>query len=100
PDGSQHRFLQKLSPGEGTDSGVFYTRDGSYLRLKQYTSYQEVEFPDGQVHRFDVVDGKLLDIFTPFDRAAGAGSSVSIEYLTNTSNQCQDINASSCWKIT
>ena len=46
PDGSQHNFYDKLHPTEAATPGVFYSLDGSYLRLK--TAGQPViESPDG-----------------------------------------------------
>ncbi|HEV7426781.1 MAG TPA: hypothetical protein VGQ46_10470 [Thermoanaerobaculia bacterium] len=98
PDGAQH----EISGGTTTGSvATSYTADGSYLRLKRYLDlgYEELEFPDGSIHRFDST-GRLINIFTPFDRAASGIASVTIDYLDNdTSNQCHDSIATSCWKI-
>jgi YD repeat-containing protein len=91
PDGADHR-IGDADPG--------YSADGSYLRLKSYTvsgvTYRELEFPDGMIHRFDDT-GNLTAIYTPFDRAADAGPSVSVAYLAGAAD-CGDPNAS-CWKI-
>src|ERR1043166_3877733 len=46
------------------------------------------------VHRFDD-SGRLTQIYTPFDRAAGRGPSVTVDYLAGT--QCP--NGDSCWKV-
>lgn len=59
PDGSQHTFFPTLHNGEPVVSDVFYTRDGTYLRMKNgpadplygYPS-RDIEFPDGTIHRF------------------------------------------------
>jgi YD repeat-containing protein len=92
PDGADHRV-------GGTDPG--YSADGSYLRLKSYTNngttYREIEFSDGMIHRFNDT-GNLTAIYTPFDRAANAGPSVNVAYLTGASS-CGDAGAESCWKI-
>jgi len=91
PDGAEHR-IGSSEPG--------YSADGTYLRLKSYTAnnvtYREIEFPDGMIHRFDS-DGNLTAIYTPFDRAANAGPSVSVDYLSGATD-CGDPDAS-CWKI-
>ncbi len=56
PEGSEHRFFNMLHADDDTPTGgVFYTRDGTYLRLKAVGSSgftYEVEFPDGTIHRF------------------------------------------------
>src|SRR5258708_5198331 len=91
PDGADHR-IGDTNPG--------YSADGTYLRLKSYTAnnvtYREIEFPDGMIHRFDS-DGNLTAIYTPFDRAANAGPSVNVAYLTGAADY-GDPDAS-CWKI-
>lgn len=91
PDGADHRI---------GDSEPGYSADGAYLRLTSHTvnnvTYREIEFPDGMIHRFDS-DGNLTAIYTPFDRAARAGPSVNVAYLTGTTD-CGDPDAS-CWKI-
>jgi YD repeat-containing protein len=92
PDGADHR-VGATNPG--------YSADGSYLRLKSYTengvAYEEIEFPDGMIHRFNDT-GNLTAIYTPFDRAANAAPSVTVAYLTGASS-CGDPDAGSCWKI-
>ena len=92
PDGAEHR-IGSSEPG--------YSADGTYLRLKSHTegnivTYREIEFPDGMIHRFDI-DGNLTAIYTPFDRAANGGPSVTVDYLTGASS-C-GAGADSCWKI-
>jgi YD repeat-containing protein len=100
PDGAQH----ELSTSSITANNITtsYSADGSYLRLKQYLNlgYEELEFPDGTIHRFDST-GRLIGIYTPFDRVASSAASVTVEYLSNPQpvNQCQDSVATSCWKI-
>lgn len=56
PDGSEHRFFSMLhADDDNPTGGVFYTRDGTYLRLTQFGASgltYDVEFPDGTIHRF------------------------------------------------
>lgn len=53
-DGGEHLFYDRLHIGESSVFGVYYTRDGSYLRLRRLGSALdfEVEFPDGTVRKF------------------------------------------------
>jgi YD repeat-containing protein len=95
PDGADHFFSQGTNP--------YYTDDGSYLRMTiDAQAHREIDFPDGTIQRFDNFDFTPSAIYTPFDRAAQAGPSVTIEALTNTdgSNRCGDTTAYFCWKIT
>ncbi len=65
PDGNEHVFYNTLHEGDSAATGVSYTRDGSYLRMKVVGSSREVEFPDGTIHRFDS-SGKLTQIRNRF----------------------------------
>jgi RHS repeat-associated protein len=66
PDGSEHTFYRKLH-NDDPDTGstfIWYTRDGSYLRLNQNplpNGYGNMllEFPDGQKHYFTPVTIRL-----------------------------------------
>ncbi len=51
-DGSEHLFYPTLHSGEPVVSGVSYTRDGSYLRLKEVGNRRQVETPDGRLYDF------------------------------------------------
>src|SRR5690606_9988355 len=56
PDGGEHGFTHEtLHFGEPVSAAhdTWYTRDGSYLRLKQDGSAYEVEHPDGTIRRFE-----------------------------------------------
>lgn len=64
PDGAEHLFYDVMHPPrcsttitascDPATDGVWYTRDGSYLRLKTGgTNVQIVEFPSGERHRFE-----------------------------------------------
>ena len=77
PDGSEHHFYNIMHDGDAEDAGdvdgtsVVYSRDGSYLRLKAFTSTVRIlELPDGQKHRFEqnAADGKwyLTHIYNGF----------------------------------
>src|SRR5205814_3054026 len=77
PTGNRHRFFLRFhdeadsqeydcTPNSGHRcdvsglSRVLYTTDGSYLRMKIYTSgIREVDFPNGDFQRFDQA-GKLI----------------------------------------
>ena len=87
-DGATHVFYAKLHEGDPDDAGdtentdpfgqpsgqnVMYTRDGSYLRLRVVAGGWAVEFPNGQVHRFDTA-GRLTEIADRFTTASGAPS--------------------------
>jgi RHS repeat-associated protein len=108
PDGSQHLFYATLHPDDPDDyfngvqdnvatgvENVLYTRDGSYLRLKRYNGYSEIEFPDGKVHRFGA-DGRIVEIRDPWN------NSVNFAYLTTAGGGCPGALAveTSCWQIT
>jgi RHS repeat-associated protein len=101
PDGSKHQFYSSLHPGEATTSSVAFTRDDTYLRLRQLTpgssnSACEIDFPDGSVQRFtsDGVLGplgygyRLTQIRDPF------GNTVNITYFTDT------VTNRPAWKLT
>ena len=64
-DGSEHSFRNALHEGGPVVPGVFYTRDNSYLRLRDLGSRRTVTFPDGTVHTFDS-EGYLERIEDPF----------------------------------
>jgi RHS repeat-associated protein len=58
-DGAQHVFYDRLHLNDPVTSGVYYTHDSTYLRLKEGSSpgpynfpTKEVEFPDGTIHAF------------------------------------------------
>lgn len=67
PDGGAHGFAETLhdnNPAETPWTGtspirVGYTRDGTYLRLRQFSDRFELDFPDGNVHGFDTT-GRLI----------------------------------------
>jgi RHS repeat-associated protein len=75
-NGGKHCFYRALHEGEPPVGGVFYTRDGSYLRLKTSgASSGTVEFPDGTIHTFvNTWPTRLADRFGNFLRIDGAGA--------------------------
>ena len=92
PDGSQHLFYPTLHPGETFNTNVWYTRDGSYLRLNLYSNYSEIQFPDGTVHRFGL-DGRLTQMRDAFN------NQVNVSYLPIGSCPGGVAGESSCWQI-
>lgn len=82
-DGAEHLFENKLHAGDPVHSGVFYSRDGSYLRMKVSGNTRKIEYPNGDVHTFGPVaafggDLKLLEIRDAF------GNGLDITYLSRT----------------
>ncbi len=89
-DGAEHRFYDTLHEGETNESNVFYTRDGSYIRLKFLASNvcgvgtAQIETPDGLVRCFSdhdpgpgVEDWKIDQIRDQFN------NTVAITYPVN-----------------
>ncbi len=62
PDGSEHTFYHLMHKGGPRATNVWYTTDGSYLRMKVINGKREIEFPDGTVHRFAGAGWKLDQI--------------------------------------
>jgi RHS repeat-associated protein len=61
PDGSEHTFYSTLHEGEPKTANVFYTRDGSYLRMKKNSDgFFEIEFSNGIIHTFGNAQNGLL----------------------------------------
>lgn len=75
PDGGEHLFFDTLHEPkcsatittncDSAATGVRYTRDGSYLRLKDLgTAYRLLEFPDGTRELYDATYNRILYRFT------------------------------------
>lgn len=81
PDGAEHLFFDRLHPNspEVPQPDVWYTRDGSYLRLK--SGSWQVEFPDGTVHTFRSWDGYPSEIRDPF------GNALTIAYVATAAQE-------------
>lgn len=97
PDGATHVFADRLHSVDNFTSNVYYTRDGTYLRLKDGGSYGDLEFPDGTIQRFSTTTGNLMSIRSPWESAANPG--VQINYLTGSLNCGGETGVSSCWQI-
>lgn len=77
-DGGRHVFYGTLHRGEtNVDPNVYYTRDGTYLRLRVHNNYfVDIEYPDGTTRRFDSGTGglgttyRLTKTWQPFSSAA------------------------------
>lgn len=69
-DGAQREFFPALRSTDPAPANpaVFYTTDGSYLRLRLngWEEGHSIEFPDGQIHQFGA-DGRLRFIRDRFD---------------------------------
>lgn len=82
PDGGEHFFYSRLHADVPMPADTEYTRDGSYLRMKEVQAspaIREIEFPDGAIHRFEASQGwKLTQIRNRFPVAAA----VSVNYGT------------------
>jgi hypothetical protein len=71
PNGGQHEFSSTLHNNETATSGVFYTRDSTYIRMKlvgaahlcsgTLPAGEEIEMPNGVIHRFGQ-DGQLVQM--------------------------------------
>ncbi len=89
-DGGEHIFYPTLHEGDADDPGdsglanqsVTYTRDGSYLRQKVVSGGREVEFPDGTIHRFNLL-GKLTQIRDRFNDSLNVDQSGNPWVLTD-----------------
>lgn len=52
PDGGQHRFYPTLHPEDPVVPGVFFSRDGTYLRLSDSGGGKVVRYPNGRSLEF------------------------------------------------
>jgi YD repeat-containing protein len=63
PAGLESLFHTTLHPGDSVTLGVFYSRDGTYLRLKDLgNGFHEMELPDDTIHRFESSSGRLTQM--------------------------------------
>ncbi|HYC88162.1 MAG TPA: hypothetical protein VEO54_03045, partial [Thermoanaerobaculia bacterium] len=80
PDGAVHTFYPRLHDTDaGVPAGTFYTRDGSYLRMKLDGDHVTVESPNGTIREFDVTTGHVSNGGAVAIRDA-FGNSVEIDY--------------------
>jgi RHS repeat-associated protein len=84
PDGSEHIFFDVLHYDDAEDPGdtafppvqnVRYSRDGTYFRLRKVGADRELDFPNGEVHKFRS-DGRIVSIRD----GAGSGDDIAITY--------------------
>lgn len=97
PDGAQHNFRPTLhlADNEVVSTDIQYSGDGTYLRLRKTmvaegggsAEYQDLEFPDGTVHRFHAATGVLTEMRDRF------GNKVTIDYAPRR-------EAATLWTIT
>jgi YD repeat-containing protein len=60
-DGGIHDFFFNLHPNDAITTGVSYTRDGSYIRLRKSGSDYFIEFPDGVSQEYrEWTDGSII----------------------------------------
>lgn len=92
PDGAEHSFYTTLHASEAVTPGVFYTRDGTYLRLKVVSSsVVTLEFPDGNRHTFDKMSAvehwltRMEDTFGNFMAVSYPAGAASNEWLVSDS---------------
>jgi YD repeat-containing protein len=57
PDGAAHTFYPTLHLNESPVANTYYTRDGSYLRMRVDGPAVHVDTPDGTTHVFDLTAG-------------------------------------------
>ncbi len=99
-DGGEHEFYSSLhGPGVGgpITTGVYYTKDGTYLRLKVSSIQYVLEFPNGQVHRFHP-DGRLASMEDRFGNRVDVAYSKRIDVDGSSGNTALD--NSDVWIVT
>lgn len=81
PDGGRHQFYQSLHPTDcapgSCPAGVFYTRDGTYLRLTQTSTGFKLEFPDGTYQLYTSIGTNGTQLTSINDRF---GNTLTISY--------------------
>lgn len=92
PDGGEHKLYASLHGEE--HGGAYYTRDGTYLRYKANATGGQIEFPNGNVHKFDS-SGRLIRMEDSY------ANWVNVEYKTRGQLDPQDLfPQSTVWVIT
>ena len=79
PDGSEHLFYSELYPGR-TQSGMSFTNDGTFLRLRNEGGVRKIEFPNGQIHTFGA-NNLLSRIEDRFGNVLDVDTSSSVQWL-------------------
>lgn len=101
PNGSEHRFRDKLHDEDTAATETWYTRDGTYLRMRLVSATRRIiEFPDGKVHEYepgpDGVYGvwRLKEIHDQFKNGKGEYVNwMRVDYIVGT-------DGATDWKIT
>lgn len=102
PDGAEHRFYNSLhGESPAADGATFYTRDGSFLRLKKTSGiHVQIQMPDGIVQTFEqhthLVGGeagpethwRFVEMKDPF------GNRMSVNYLSDLHWEITDSSSS------
>ena len=82
-DGSKHSFSPTLHNFETVDPNVFYSRDGTYLRLKLLANGSKtIELPNGLIHTFGT-DNRLTQMAALYKSGGVPTDVVNVTYLTN-----------------
>ncbi len=82
-DGSKHSFFPTLHNFETVDPNVFYSRDGTYLRLKLLAGGSKtIELPNGIIHSFGA-DNRLTQMAALWKSGGAPTDVVNVTYLTN-----------------
>ncbi len=106
PSGADHVFYPTLHDGETAVAGVFYTRDGTYLRLQWSDPTAELDFPDGTVRSFQktaVVDPvhpttvlfyrwRMVRLADPFNNWMQVSYGASAWTITDSLHRTQTVN--------
>lgn len=97
PDGTDHIFYGSLH-NYGDGGTAAYTRDNSYLRMRTIsTTVREIDFPDGQIHKFEAQG--LNNIYRLTEMRDRYGNWVRVDYNPYWSTvRCTDW--SSAWVVT
>ncbi len=83
PTARKHSFFPTLHNFETVDPNVFYSRDGTYLRLKLLANGSKtIELPNGLVHTFGA-DNRLTQMAALYKSGGVATDVVNVTYLTN-----------------
>ena len=108
-DGGRHRFFEELHPGTPVTSGVSYSNDGTYLRLRRrpgtcgnpppgsHSTCYVLDFPDGREHSFfNVSSGqdpnwRVTEIRDPFGNFLWVSYDTHSWTLTDSQGRVQTI---------
>jgi len=85
PDGSEHQLFQTLHHDlPADDPNVYYTRDGTYLRLSRSGDRWVLEFPNGEIHTFVLLPGQGHVVEKITNRHSASG--LTVTYTDGTQN--------------